>query len=168
MITFIIGGARSGKSRFALQKASLQSIRKMYIATAQPLDDEMRERIERHRQERSDEWMVSEEPVNVASLIKDSHNKYDIILIDCLTLWLSNLIQTGLDIEPEIESLIKALGDCQSSLFIVSNEVGFGIVPDNALSRRFRDMSGLLNQRVAEIADEVYLVTAGIPLKIKG
>lgn len=167
MITFIIGGARSGKSRFALEKASLHSGKKAYIATAQALDNEMKERIEKHKKERSEEWITIEEPLNITALIKNIHTQYDVILIDCLTLWLSNLMLGNKGIETEIETFCSSLSTVQCSLFTVSNEVGMGIVPDNELSRKFRDMTGYLNQKVAGIANEVYSVTAGIPLKIK-
>ena len=172
LITFIIGGTRSGKSRFALQLAnnyilSKDGGRKAYIATAQSMDDEMKERIEKHKKERSDEWATFEEPLNISTLISDIHKSYDIILLDCLTLWLSNLMLNNKDVEAETESFISSLSTIHCSLFTVSNEVGLGIVPDNALSRRFRDLSGYLNQKMAALADEVYLVTAGIPLKIK-
>jgi adenosylcobinamide kinase/adenosylcobinamide-phosphate guanylyltransferase len=185
LITFVLGGARSGKSRFALEKASAYKGKKIYIATAQAIDDEMKERIEKHKKERSGEWATFEEPLNISILISDIHRSYDVILLDCLTLWLSNLMtrrQNTEDrtqtIEIELENFLDAVKSLKSSsvcdlasglcsLFVVSNEVGLGIVPDNALSRRFRDLSGYLNQRVAAIADEVYLVTAGIPLKIK-
>ncbi len=172
LITFIIGGARSGKSRFALELAnnyilSKERGRKAYIATAQAMDDEMKERIEKHKEERSGEWSTFEEPLNISTLISDIHKSYDIILLDCLTLWLSNLLLNNKDVEAETESFISSLSTIHCSLFAVSNEVGLGIVPDNALSRRFRDLSGYLNQKMAALADEVYLVTAGIPLKIK-
>ena len=167
LITFIIGGARSGKSSFALQKASALPGSKAYIATAQALDNEMRERIEKHKKERPEEWMTFEEPLNISALIKDIQDKHDVILLDCLTLWLSNLMLNNLDLEKEIDLFCSSLFTVHCSLFIVSNEVGMGIVPDNELSRRFRDLSGYLNRKVAEIADEVYLVTAGIPIKIK-
>ncbi len=181
MITFIIGGARSGKIRFALQLANnyipskegvhggdaISSMRKAYIATAQAMDDEMKERIKKHKKERPGEWTTFEEPLNISTLISDIHKSYDIILLDCLTLWLSNLMLNNKDVEAETESFISSLSTIHCSLFTVSNEVGLGIVPDNALSRRFRDLSGYLNQKMAALADEVYLVTAGIPLKIK-
>ena len=167
MITFIIGGARSGKSSFALQKASALPGSKAYIATAQALDNEMRERIEKHKKERPEEWMTFEEPLNISALIKDIQDKHDVILLDCLTLWLSNLMLNNLDLEKEIDLFCSSLFTVNSFTFIVSNEVGMGIVPENELSRRFRDLSGYLNRKVAEIADEVYLVTAGIPIKIK-
>jgi len=169
LITFVLGGARSGKSRFALEKASACKGKKIYIATAQAIDDEMKERIEKHKKERSGEWATFEEPLNISTLISDIHKSYDVLLLDCLTLWLSNLLLDGEDIEVEIASLIDALRITHhaSRIFAVSNEVGLGIVPDNALSRRFRDLSGYLNQKMAAIADEVYLITAGIPVKIK-
>jgi adenosylcobinamide kinase/adenosylcobinamide-phosphate guanylyltransferase len=166
-ITFVIGGSRSGKSSFALERASKLQGSKAFLATAQALDDEMRERIERHKSERSAEWKTFEEPIALPQFIVDKGNKFDVILVDCLTLWLSNLIMNNADVESAIESLRSAAAPCPSSLFIVSNEVGMGIVPENALARRFRDLAGTLNRRFAEIADEVYLVTAGISLKIK-
>ncbi len=184
MITLVIGGARSGKSRYALQKASMHPGHKAYIATAQALDDEMTERIEKHRKERSDKWMTYEEPIRIASLMKGFSNKYDVILVDCLTLWLSNLLNrpqntedTKQIVEIDIQNFLdtvklfkgndRLLDSEFRHLFIVSNEVGLGIVPDNELSRIFRDLSGYLNQRVAEVANEVYLMTAGLPLRIK-
>ncbi len=169
MITFVLGGARSGKSRYALNLAENHSGSKAYIATATALDEEMRERIERHKQERSGEWITFEEPVNIPSLISNINRNYDVILLDCLTLWLSNILLSEKDVEIEIKRLIDVLFTSRnaSSIFIVSNEVGTGIVPENALSRRFRDIAGFTNQKIAEIADEVYFVIAGIPLRIK-
>jgi adenosylcobinamide kinase / adenosylcobinamide-phosphate guanylyltransferase len=166
-ITFILGGSRSGKSSFSIKSASKLQGSKAFIATAQALDDEMNDRIERHKQERSAAWKTFEEPIALPQIIIDNGNRYDVILIDCLTLWLSNLIMNDTDVESAIESMLSALETCSSSLFVVSNEVGMGIVPENALARRFRDLSGTLNRRVAEISDEVYLITAGLPLKIK-
>lgn len=181
-IVFVIGGARSGKSSFALNLANncttakegvrggdeiSSTPKKAYIATAQALDDEIKERIEKHKSVRGNDWDTFEEPIKISGVIEKIGGNYSVITLDCLTLWLSNLIHAMLNIEPEIESFLSSLVARHSSLFIVSNEVGMGIVPDNELSRRFRDLSGYLNQKVAEIADEVYLVTAGIPIKIK-
>ncbi len=166
---FILGGARSGKSGFAVGNASAQMGKKAYIATAQAFDREMEERIVLHRKERSGEWDTFEEPLHVPSLIREITNTHDVILLDCLTLWVSNLLLTDDRLlERYCEDFTATLaGYNRSHLFIVSNEVGMGIVPDNPLSRRFRDCAGYLNQRVAHVADEVYLVAAGIPLKIK-
>lgn len=166
-IIFILGGARSGKSSFALNEASKIKGQKAYIATAEALDSEMQQRIEEHKRNRGNDWDTFEEPIEIVSLIKDIHKKYDVILIDCLTLWLSNLMHSNKKIENEIQSFCSSLFTVHCSLFTVSNEVGMGIVPDNEVARRFRDFAGFLNQKISEIADEVYLVTAGIPVKIK-
>jgi adenosylcobinamide kinase/adenosylcobinamide-phosphate guanylyltransferase len=167
-ITFITGGARSGKSSFALKQASRIAGKKAYIATAEALDEEMRKRIEDHRKQRGKEWDTFEEPLMIAEVIKKIGDQYDTLVLDCLTLWLSNIIHSNLIIEAEIERLISSLLTNHTSIFIVSNEVGMGIVPENEMARKFRDMAGLLNQKVAGAADEVYIVVAGIPLRIKG
>lgn len=181
-IIFITGGARSGKSRFALEKANSMNGKKVYIATAEPLDEEMKERIKRHKEERGREWLTMEEPIKIPKLLRELKGECDVILLDCLTLWLSNMMLANKEelLTAEAEEFIKTLKDLQpsasslqpdlrpSALLIVSNEVGMGIVPENELARRFRDLAGRLNQRVAEIADEVYLVVSGITLKIKG
>ena len=177
-ITFITGGARSGKSSFALKEASKAKGRKAYIATAEALDGEMKDRIEKHKLERSDEWNTYEEQIKVSDVLGDIKGQYGAVLLDCLTLWLSNvLLHAEMDAqkhkspEDSINEFIAGLtgladtGGC--ALYIVSNEVGMGIVPENKLARKFRDLAGTLNRKVAEIADEVYLVTAGIPLQIK-
>ena len=167
-ITFITGGARSGKSSFALKQASRIAGKKAYIATAEALDEEMRKRIEDHRKQRGKEWDTFEEPLMVAEVIKKIGDQYNAVVLDCLTLWLSNIMHANLSIEAEIERLISSLLSHQTSIFIVSNEVGMGIVPENEMARKFRDMAGLLNQKVTGAADEVYIVIAGIPLRIKG
>jgi len=172
-ITFVIGGARSGKSSVALKEASMLKGQKAYIATAQALDKEMKERIEKHKKERGADWDTYEEPLKVVDLISKLKNKHEVVLLDCLTIWLSNTILGNSDIKMEMERMIAALKNLQLAtcnlqrIFIISNEVGMGIVPENELARRFRDMAGQLNQKIAETADEVYLVTAGIPMKIK-
>lgn len=168
-IVFVVGGTRSGKSSFALKRAEAVSGKKAYIATAEPLDDEMRERIERHKAQRGKDWVTYEETSAIADVVKEIAGKHNAIIIDCLTLWLSNLMYADLDVEAEVKHFITSLKDMTSPIvvYIVSNEVGMGIVPENDLARRFRDMAGTMNQKVAEAADEVYLVTAGIPLKIK-
>lgn len=164
---FVIGGARSGKSGFALTRASAYPGPKAYIATARALDDEMKERIEAHKLQRGADWDTHEEPLEVAEALKRIDGKYGAVIIDCLTLWLSNLMLAGSNAGKEIGSLLSTLDAQSSTLFVVSNEVGMGIVPDNELARKFRDMAGSLNQRIAELADEVYFVTAGIPVRVK-
>ena len=175
-IIFIIGGARSGKSSFALNEASKIKGQKAYIATAEALDSEMKVRIERHKKDRGNNWDTYEEPLKIIDILSDIKTKYDVVVIDCLTLWLSNLVSRNSDIIYEIEKFINALRITPAyrtgrhyalRIYIVSNEVGMGIVPDNEMAREFRDMTGVLNQKIAETADEVYLVTAGIPIKIK-
>jgi len=168
-IVFITGGARSGKSRFALEEALRVPGRKAFIATAEESDDEMRERIKRHKQDRGRGWKTYEEPFKIADVLGEIEGHYGVIVIDCLTLWLANVMQSDLDVDVEIERLMLALaGISLPSVFIVSNEVGMGIVPENDLARRFRDLAGRLNQRVAAAASEVYVTLSGIPLKIKG
>jgi adenosylcobinamide kinase / adenosylcobinamide-phosphate guanylyltransferase len=171
-VILIIGGARSGKSSFALKEASDITGEKAYIATAEALDDEMRERIDQHKKQRGKDWDTYEEPIKIGGLVKDIGNNYHVIVVDCLTLWLSNLMHAGLNITDAFDDLKKALdyiGKSERALriYIVSNEVGLGIVPENELARRFRDIAGTLNQEIAAIADEVYMLVAGIPLKIK-
>ncbi len=174
-ITFVIGGARSGKSSFALKDASKKEGRKVFIATASAGDSEMKDRIEKHRAERGSEWETCEEPLRLSGILPDIQKQYSVALLDCLTIWLSNTLleKESSDrrvqiVEEKIKDLISGLGNLDGlGLYIVSNEVGMSIVPENRLAREFRDLAGALNQRVAEIADEVYLVTAGIPIKIK-
>lgn len=173
-IVFIIGGARSGKSLFAIAEASKVKGKKAYIATAEALDDEMKERIKEHKNQRGKDWDTYEEPWKIVNLINGIKNRYRVILIDCLTLWLSNLIHKSQGVEKyigefidEIESIKHSNHSNVLTLIIVSNEVGMGIVPANKLARRFRDMAGILNQKVAEVADEVYMMVAGVPIRIK-
>ncbi|MEW6686252.1 MAG: bifunctional adenosylcobinamide kinase/adenosylcobinamide-phosphate guanylyltransferase [Candidatus Edwardsbacteria bacterium] len=184
-IIFVLGGARSGKSSFAMAEALKINGRKAYIATAEALDEEMKQRIERHKIARGPGWDTYEEPLEIAEVIKKIEGKYRAIVIDCLTLWLSNLMcrtqnkeQRAQTMETDIQRFLdklKMFRDDSSCtlisgfriLFIVSNEVGMGIVPENEFARKFRDTAGFLNQKIAEIADEVYFVTAGIPLRIK-
>jgi len=168
-ITFILGGARSGKSAFALKEASKTSGNKAYIATAEALDEEMQQRIENHKRQRSKDWITYEEPLRIAEVIKKIESTCSAIVIDCLTLWLSNVMHGNPDIGYEIENLVDTLHTARnaSCIYIVSNEVGMGIVPENEVARKFRDMAGILNQKVAEVSDEVYMVVAGIALKIK-
>ncbi len=167
MITFVTGGARSGKSSFALSAASGIQGRRAYIATAQALDDEMQLRIEKHKQERSSAWDTFEEPRAISMLVREINGNYDVVLIDCLTLWLSNLMMDNADIPAALDLFLAAVKDCKAELFIVSNEVGMGIVPDNEMARLFRDYAGTMNRLSAEAADRVYMLCSGIPVRIK-
>jgi adenosylcobinamide kinase/adenosylcobinamide-phosphate guanylyltransferase len=169
-IILVTGGARSGKSSFALASASDFPGRKAFVATARPSDDEMKSRIERHRRDRGELYDTYEEPLKVGSLLRKIEDRYEVIILDCLTLWLYNLISGGADIERETENLLESLSSLHrpGRIYIVSNEVGMGIVPADEMSRRYRDAAGSLNQRMAEVAHEVYLAVSGIPVKIKG
>jgi adenosylcobinamide kinase/adenosylcobinamide-phosphate guanylyltransferase len=163
-ITLITGGARSGKTRYALQ--DVDGVGPWtYIATAELLDDEMRERAARHRQERDGRWRTIEEPLDVASRLLELSG---LVVVDCLTLWLSNwMLRDEAHIQAQIDSLCSALSDAQCQVRAITNEVGSSIVPENRLARRFRDWSGLMNQRVAATADSVYLMVCGIPTRVK-
>jgi adenosylcobinamide kinase/adenosylcobinamide-phosphate guanylyltransferase len=169
-IYFITGGARSGKSAFAESLANGMTGKRAYIATAQALDPEMAARIQHHRERRGTAWDTYEEPLAIADLLEKLNERYKIVLLDCLTLWLSNVMaHTRGDDEVNSRSdvLVAAIKSFDGSSIIVSNEVGLGIVPDNPLARRFRDFAGMLNQKMAQAADEVYFTAAGIPMKIK-
>jgi adenosylcobinamide kinase/adenosylcobinamide-phosphate guanylyltransferase len=169
-IYFITGGARSGKSAFAEKLATEAPGTRAYLATAQALDEEMVARIERHRKRRGTAWDTFEEPLAVAELVRKLSGRYKILLLDCLTLWLSNVMartEKDDDVLARADDLLAALRGFAGSVLVVSNEVGLGIVPDNPLARRFRDLAGIMNQRVAVAADEAYLLAAGIPVRIK-
>ncbi len=169
-LIFITGGARSGKSAVAEKRASEQPGKRAYIATAQALDPEMAARIEKHRQVRGDAWDTYEEPLAVADLLRKLSGKYDVILLDCLTLWISNtMAHTDGDdqVSARTRELVNTLSKTDGLRIVVSNEVGLGIVPDNPLARKFRDLAGILNQQVAKAADEAWLTAAGIPLRLK-
>jgi adenosylcobinamide kinase/adenosylcobinamide-phosphate guanylyltransferase len=170
-IILITGGCRSGKSRFALDYANQHFSKKLYLATCEALDEEMAQRIAHHKKTRSPEWQTIEEPVEVADKIKQYGDKTDVILLDCITLWLSNLLMRQKDdaeILKEISALIDTMQEKQASLIFVSNEVGLGIVPADPLSRRFRDLSGMANQRIAEAAETAIFMVSGIPIFLKG
>jgi adenosylcobinamide kinase/adenosylcobinamide-phosphate guanylyltransferase len=169
-ITFIVGGARSGKSRFALTLGEEVSGRKMFVATAEALDAEMADRIRRHRRARSKTWETIEEPVKLCNVLGAKSKPYQLILIDCLTLWLSNLMQKDNNpkaVFTEIDRLVDCLKRTELNVILVSNEVGWGIIPENPLARGFRDLAGLMNQKIAEAAEAVYLMSTGIPVRIK-
>lgn len=165
MIELVIGGARSGKSGFAERQAQESGLRVVYLATAQALDAEMAARIAHHRARRPAGWRGVEEPVALADALAREATSDACVLVDCLTLWLSNVLLAKR--EPEIDKLLDALTALPGRVILVSNEVGWGIVPENALARRFRDAQGRLNQQVAALADNVTLVAAGLPLVLK-
>ncbi len=163
----VLGGARSGKSRMAQQWAEAASSTRVFIATAQPFDEEMRERIAHHRATRDSSWLTKEAPLDLAEAVHLSVGPDRIVLVDCLTLWLSNIMLDGRDADREIGMLMDVLRTAEGPVLLVSNEVGQGIVPPTALGRRFRDEQGRLNQRMAEACDAVVLVAAGCPLLLK-
>ena len=171
MLTLITGGARSGKSSFAQTLCDgAESV--TYIATARPEDDEMTERIARHRESRPASWMTVEAPIELPEAIENSRSR--VVLVDCVTVWLSNLLfewrgHTGLEVEQRSREAVSRLATASQGrhLLAVSNEVGFGIVPDTPVGRQFRDLQGFVNQQLAHSATTVYLVVSGIPLRIK-
>ncbi|MBZ9676013.1 bifunctional adenosylcobinamide kinase/adenosylcobinamide-phosphate guanylyltransferase [Mesorhizobium sp. ES1-1] len=165
-LTFIIGGARSGKSAHAETLAAALPSPWTYIATAQAYDDEMRERISLHRSRRGEGWVTVDAPLDLLGALGSLPDNRP-VLVDCLTLWLTNHMLAEHDLELECRRLADALSRPRGAWFVVSNEVGQGIVPDNALARRFRDAAGRLNQQVAAVADSVLLMVAGLPLKVK-
>lgn len=165
---FILGGARSGKSRFAEELAGKSGGSLHYLATGRAWDDEMRDRIVHHQARRGDEWTTHEAPVDIAAVLEQLDAPENVVLIDCLTLWLTNLMMENADIEAAFAALEAVIVSARARLIFVSNEVGLGIVPENRMAREFRDHAGRLHQRIAAIAGEVYFVAAGLPLKMKG
>jgi len=187
-LCFVLGGARSGKSGFAMTLAERYAeelgLRSVYVATApasyagaggksgpgSKIDEEMEARIDRHKVARGEGWDTIEEPIEITRVVEEGGAK-SILLIDCLTLWITNLMEQGLgddEIIERTEAFAAVASNCPGPVIVVSNEVGQGIVPQSSLGRRFRDLSGIVNQRVAALAKDVYFVTAGIPLMLKG
>ncbi|MEM9681840.1 MAG: bifunctional adenosylcobinamide kinase/adenosylcobinamide-phosphate guanylyltransferase [Pseudomonadota bacterium] len=165
-VTFILGGARSGKSKHAETVVQAYPPPWRYIATAEAQDEEMTKRIEAHRARRGAKWTTIEAPIDLTGILGDIPAGTP-VLVDCLTLWLTNVMLAGRDVERECERLTKVLAQPSGPWVVVSNEVGLGIVPDNALARRFRDAAGRLNRLVATNADEVLFMVAGLPMKVK-
>jgi adenosylcobinamide kinase / adenosylcobinamide-phosphate guanylyltransferase len=165
-LTLVIGGARSGKSRYAESLIAALPPPRTYIATAEAGDAEMAERIEAHRRRRDATWRTIEAPRDLRAALAAC--KAAPVLVDCLTLWLSNLMLAETDVEAAIETLETALAAATAPIVVVANEVGLGIVPSFPLGRQFRDMQGILNQRIAARADRVVLMVAGLPLAVKG
>jgi adenosylcobinamide kinase/adenosylcobinamide-phosphate guanylyltransferase len=165
----VLGGARSGKTGFAERLAMRMGSKPVYLATAQALDGEMRERVRTHQAQRSGRFLTVEEPLDVPSAILTAAKNNDVILMDCVTLWITNLLENNMDVAGAIEELHGVLHDVGTArVIIVSNEVGLGIVPDNPLARSFRDLAGSAHQRLAEICDDVYFIVAGLPMTLKG
>lgn len=170
--TFVVGGCRSGKSSHAQQLAeTAASTRRVYIATCIPCDDEMKDRVIRHQNVRDRSWRTVEAPIELPGAVSEASKTDDVVLVDCLTLWTTNLLlspETSPRIDRYVEDLVDALDRAACPVILVSNEVGSGIVPENRLARQFRDVMGIINQRIAACTDEVIWTVAGIPVTIKG
>jgi len=165
----ILGGARSGKTAYGERLAMRAGVKPAYLATAEALDGEMAERVALHQRERHGRFATIEEPVELAAAILRAARDHDVILVDCLTLWISNLLGAGVDVAAAVEDLAATLVQVKTArVILVSNEVGLGIVPDNALARSFRDLAGAAHQRLAQICADVYFVVAGLPMVLKG
>jgi adenosylcobinamide kinase/adenosylcobinamide-phosphate guanylyltransferase len=162
-----LGGARSGKSGFARRTAEATGLNLVLIATASALDAEMAARIAHHRQERSAGWRTLEEPLELSAMLAASAAPGSVVVVDCLTLWLTNVMLAGRDVEAATAGLADAVAACAGSVILVSNEVGQGIVPEAPLGRAFRDAQGQLNQAVAAVCSDVVLMVAGLPLRLK-
>ena len=166
-LTLVVGGARSGKSAFAERLITDTGRPRRYIATAEAWDDEMRDRIAQHQRDRAGVWITVEAPLDLPTALAEAAPA-EAVLIDCATLWLTNHLLADHDLARETKALLAALATCPAQVVIVSNETGWGIVPENALSRRFRDEQGRLNQRLAAEATLVVTVIAGLPMVLKG
>jgi adenosylcobinamide kinase/adenosylcobinamide-phosphate guanylyltransferase len=166
--TFILGGARSGKSGFAEQLITESGLEPVYVATGRSLDEEMAERIRHHRARRGAGWQTIEEPVALVDVLQTQAREGRALLIDCLSLWVTNLMMDNRDVDDEASRLAESLSGTGGAVVLVSNEVGLGIVPDNAMARQFRDHAGRLHQLVAAQAKDVYMMAAGLPRKMKG
>ena len=169
--TFILGGARSGKSGFAERLAQASGLERHYVATGRAWDDEMRARILKHQADRAGDWRTHEAPLDLCRTLGNVLKPGRVVLVDCLTLWVTNLMmeeQGAPALDAAFDGLVSALSSTPAPVIVVSNEVGLGIVPDNSMARAFRDHAGRLHQKIAAVADDVYFVAAGLPLKMKG
>jgi adenosylcobinamide kinase/adenosylcobinamide-phosphate guanylyltransferase len=167
-ITLVLGGVRSGKSRFALKLAEKKSS-VAFVATAKAVDEEMRNKIHRHQQERPKHWRTFEEPLDLTRVFSETAQQFEILLVDCLTLFVANVLEAdGGLVNARINGLVEALRKVTTSVVLVSNEVGSGVVPPYSSGRQFRDLLGEVNQKVASVADNVVLMVAGLPLVLKG
>ncbi len=168
-VIYVTGGARSGKSSFALQQA-VRYKKKVFLATAEPFDDEMKSRIGKHRAERGEQFITIEEPLYPEQALLNLPPGSEVVLLDCLTVWAGNLMHCFEDegeINNRIDCLLEVLRQPPCDIILVSNEVGMGIVPENAMARRFRDIAGIVNQKVASRATEAYLLCSGLPIRLK-
>lgn len=166
-VTLVLGGARSGKSAYAEGLLASHPAPRIYVATAEARDEEMRQRIAQHRSRRRSDWVTVEEPLDIATALTRPDHLARPLLVDCLTLWVSNLLLSDADIGRATQALVAALAARRAPTVLVANEVGLGIVPDNALARRFRDAAGTLNQQLAKDADHVVFMVAGLALTMK-
>ena len=168
-LIFVLGGARSGKSSFALQEGKDKTPR-AFLATAEPLDEEMTIRIQKHKRSRGKGWSTFEVPIQLTEWFESNGPNYSSVVVDCLTLWLNNLLRDKVQarhVPSRIRKLLNAIRACSTQVVMVSNELGLGLVPGDAVSREFRDAAGRINQLIAAEADEVYFLVSGIPLRIK-
>ncbi|MBE7638146.1 bifunctional adenosylcobinamide kinase/adenosylcobinamide-phosphate guanylyltransferase [Sneathiella sp. P13V-1] len=166
-ITLVLGGARSGKSRFAEKQAHVSGKERLYLATSQIFDEEMKNRVDKHKSDRGSGWITIEEPLDISDVLKKEAAPDRVILLDCLTLWVTNLMMAEQDFKLAFNELVQTLPTLNGEVILVSNEVGQGIIPDNKMAREFRDLAGWLHQDIAAIATEVYFVTAGLPQRLK-
>ena len=171
----IVGGARAGKSSYALRCAEdavsykgMSGVERVFVATAQRSDAEMNARIDRHRSERDASWRTVEEPLDICDVIAEECGGKSVVVVDCLTLWLNNLMLHDRDVDAEVERLASCISEVDGDLIIVSNELGLGLVPDTVLGRVYRDAHGVMNRVVAEKCDRVVFMVAGLPMALKG
>ncbi|MGB9615585.1 MAG: bifunctional adenosylcobinamide kinase/adenosylcobinamide-phosphate guanylyltransferase [Fervidobacterium sp.] len=162
----ITGGVKSGKSSFALKLAKSYN-RKAFLATGVPFDEEMRKRIEKHKKERSEDFDTYEEPINVVEILDRIDGKYDVIVFECVTTYLGNLYYYDLSIEEHIDKFVDGLKNMKSEIIIVTNEVGWGVIPENELARKYVETLGKLNSKLASLSHKVYLIISGIEVQIK-
>lgn len=165
----VLGGARSGKTGFAERLAMLAGERPLYLATAEALDEEMKERVRTHQHQRHGKFSTLEEPLKLSAALNGALSKHDVVLVDCITLWITNLLLANQNVAAAVSELVTTLKSIESArVILVSNEVGLGIVPDNAMARMFRDLAGAAHQQLAEICAEVHFIVAGLPMTLKG